>query len=310
VTALVCPRDAGTLERDGDRLVCRAGHRYPVDGGVPILLVDEAKPTQPGYWATRVEEHPVDELEVAPADEVDPYVRRVLLGTCGNLYGDASRIKRYPLPMLPLSGPGAFLELGANWGRWTIAAARAGFDATGIDPSLGATRAAKRVARQLGVDADYVVADARHLPFADASIDVVFSYSVLQHFGLRDVEETLHETARVLKPGGISLHQLTNAFGARNVYQQARRRFRAAEAFDVRYWRPADIQRTFEAAVGPTTLSADGFLTLNPHADELAELAARARFVVHASRALVRLSEWVPGFSYVADSLWVCSTRR
>jgi hypothetical protein len=31
---------------------------------------------------------------------------------------------------------------------------------------------------------------------------------------------------------------------------------------------------------------------------------------VHASRALVRLSERVPGFSYVADSLWVCSTRR
>lgn len=308
--ALVCPRDAGPLEREGDVLVCRKGHRYPVDGGVPVMLVDEAEPTQPGYWATRIEEHPVEDLDVAAADEVDPYVRLVLRGTCGNLYGDASRIKRYPFPTSPLAGPGTFLELGANWGRWTVAAARAGFDATGVDPSLGATRAAKRVARQFDIDADYVVADARHLPFAAASVDVVFSYSVLQHFSLRDVEETLQEAARVLKPGGTSLHQLTNALGARNIYQQARRRFRTANAFDVRYWRPGDIRRIFDAILGPTTLSADGFLTLNPHADELAELAPRARVVIRASRALVQLSERVPGVTYVADSLWVRSTRR
>jgi SAM-dependent methyltransferase len=310
VIALACPRDAGTLAHEEDTLVCPHGHRYPVAGGVPILLVDEAEPTQPFYWATRAEEHPVDDLDVPAADEIDPYVRLVLRGTCGNLYDDASRIAHYPLPAFPLSGPGSFLELGANWGRWTIAAARAGLDATGIDPSLGATRAARRVARQLNVDADYLVADARHLPFADASFDVVFSYSVLQHFAPSDVEEALRETARVLKPGGISLHQLTNAFGARNLYQQAKRRFRRPEAFDVRYWFPAAIKRTFDGAIGSTTLSADGFLTLNPHASDLAELAPQARHVVRASRALVQLSKRVRGISHIADSLWVLSIRR
>ena len=52
----------------------------------------------------------------------------------------------------------------------------------GIDPSLDAVLAARRVSRQLGVEASFVVGDARFLPFANDSFDTVFCYSVLQHF--------------------------------------------------------------------------------------------------------------------------------
>jgi len=274
------------------------------------LLDPYARPTQPGYWATEENEvYPADERERATGDAVDEYVRWILRGTCGNLY-DAERIRHYPIPDLPIGGPGRFLDLGSNWGRWTIAAARVGFDAVGIDPSLGAIRAARRVASQLSVPIDLVVADARHLPFPDESFDVVFSYSVLQHLSPADVEASIAECARVLRPNGRALHQLPSTHGALSLYRQARRLFRPARGFEVRYWRPSALQSLFEAVVGPTTLVPDAFLTLNPHAGELAELSGRARAVVRGSRALTALARRVPPLAAAADSLWVCSTRR
>jgi SAM-dependent methyltransferase len=273
------------------------------------MLVDDVEPTQPWYWATIGESYPVDELVFPPGDRVDPYVRLVLRGTCGNLF-DADRIQDYPIPQLPLSGPGVFLDLGANWGRWTIAAARAGFTPIATDPSLGAIRAARRVARQVGEDATFVVADARRLPFADASLDVVFSYSVLQHFARHDVDATLRETARVLKPGGISLHQLPGAYGPRSVYQQGRRLFRAGRGNEVRYWRPKTLVDVFTAAIGSTELACDGFLTINPHVGSLAELRPAARVVVVGSRGFARAARLFPAIRPLADSLWVRSVRR
>jgi len=46
----------------------------------------------------------------------------------------------------------------------------------------------------------FVLARAEQLPFVDASLDVVFSYLVLEH--LEQPELAFHEYARVLKPGG------------------------------------------------------------------------------------------------------------
>jgi SAM-dependent methyltransferase len=284
------------------------GHRFPIDAGIPILLDPDVQPTQPGYWGTGEESYATEEQSQPVGDEVDEYVRWVLRGTCGNLY-DAERIAHYPIPTLPLSGPGRFLDIGSNWGRWTVAAARAGFDVVGVDPSLGALRAARRVAAQLDISAEFAVADARHLPYPDASFDVVFSYSVLQHFAPADVETAVGECARVLRPGGISLHQMPSRYGLLNGYRQARRGFRTARGFDVRYWRPRELRESFARLVGPTTLSSDGYLTINPHADDLSELDRIARAVVRTSRALTALSRRVPPVRVLADSLWVHSTR-
>ena len=47
-------------------------------------------------------------------------------------------------------------------------------------------------------------ADVRRLPLADNRVDVVLSNSTLDHFDTeQEIEESLHELARVLKPGGI-----------------------------------------------------------------------------------------------------------
>jgi SAM-dependent methyltransferase/uncharacterized protein YbaR (Trm112 family) len=309
---LACPRDRTRLEPRGETLVCDRGHEYPFVDGIPVMVVDdELSPTQPGYWASPEQIERVRAAEPLPVDgeEVDPYVGDLILGTHGNLYKHLSGgIARYPIPDFPLR-PGSgelLLDIGCNWGRWTIAAARHGYRPIGIDPSFEAIVAARRIARQLGVEgARYVVADGRRLPFADAAFDVVFSYGVLQHFSKADVATSVDEIARVVKPGGYSWVQMPNALGALNVVRLAQRRFREGDAFEVRYWRPSELRRVF-GRIGPTELGTDGFFTLNPQKRDLDLLPARFRAVVRASDALKR----VGAPTTLADSVNVRSARR
>jgi len=237
--------------------------------------------------------------------EVDEHVRASLLKTHGNLYRGVE-LTRYPIPPFPLpDGQGrALLDVGCNWGRWTIAAARAGWRATGIDRAKKSVGAARRVAEQLGAEAEYAVADARELPFADETFDTVFSYSVLQHLAKADVVVAVAELRRVLRPGGIAWIELPNARGPLNLVRQARRGFSAGTGQDVRYWRLGELRRTF-SAIGPVTITADGFLTINPQTADLDLLPPRSRGVVRVSETLRRVSEHVPLLVQVADSVVV-----
>jgi SAM-dependent methyltransferase/uncharacterized protein YbaR (Trm112 family) len=311
---IACPRDRTDLDaRDGE-LTCRSGHRYPCVNGIPVLLVEDAEPTHAACWKSPERTRARPRPAAAPASGVDPFVAAVVEKTCGGLYRPlVRRLDAYPIPELPLpAGDGLrLLDVGCNWGRWTLSAARAGYDAFGIDPSLEAVAAARRVATQLAVDADYVVADARHLPFRDASFDVVFSYSVLQHFGKDDALRALSEMGRVLQPGGRALVQMANVFGVHNLYRQLRRgRFVEPRGlFDVRYWTPRELEAAFADAIGPVRLFADGFFALNAQPSDLELLPARSRAVVRASTLLRRASARAPALRTLADSLYVDSTR-
>lgn len=319
---LVCPRDHLALREDGASLVCAAGHRYPCIDGIPVMLRDDVPATHVAFGASLAaaslglrrgpEMRPGPEPE--PGSGVDPYVQEAVAGTCGYMYlGSIGRLATYPIPELrlpPASGPQAFLDVGCNWGRWCVSAARIGYVAVGIDPSLEAIRAARRVARQLAVPARYLVADARYLPFRSGTFDVAFSYSVLQHFDKNDARRSFAEIGRVLRPSGRALIQMPNVFGLRNLYHQLRRRFRAPRAFEVRYWTPGELRAAFTREIGPASLSVDGYLSLNPQTRDLNLLPLRYRFVVWCSMALRKASRKVPWLTYAADSLYVTAVRR
>jgi SAM-dependent methyltransferase len=300
---LRCPRDRSAL-RDG---TCEKGHTYRVVDDVPVLLVEEEAPTHAA--CSRLEP-----LPPPPSDGVDPFVQEVIGATCGRLYEHLTAdLPTYPIPELRLPrGDGrTFLEVGCNWGRWCVAAARSGYDPVGVDPSLKGVQAAVRVSEQLDVDAQYVVADARHLPFADETFDVVFSYSVFQHFSKRDALAAFDELARVLRRGGTSLVQMANVYGPRSLWNQLReRRFREPRTlFDVRYWAPRELRHELERRIGPTRLLADGYFTLNPQPTDLALLPRRLRAVVRGSEALRAVADRVPPLVYAADSLYALSHR-
>jgi SAM-dependent methyltransferase len=243
---------------------------------------------------------------------VDPYVQTAVAGTNGLMYVSlVGRLSEYPIPTLnlPPAAGATLLDIGCNWGRWCIAAGRLGYSPVGIDPSLEAVQAARRVAAQLGVPARFVVGDGRFLPFRDGLFDVTFSYSVLQHFSGPDLRATLAQVRRVLHPGGRSLIQMANALGLRCLYHQLRRRFREPADFDVRYWTPWQLLGTFRELVGPSELAVDGVLTLNPQASEAHLLPWRFRAVVGLSMWWRRLAARFPLLARVADSLYVTSCK-
>jgi SAM-dependent methyltransferase len=300
---LACPRDGAALERDGDGLACGEGHRYGVVDGIPVLLLEEARPT-----------HAACRVSLAPGsveDDPEALVQDVIAATCGNLYRHlVGNVTRYPIPELRLPADGGrFLEIGCNWGRWCVSAARKGYEVVGVDPSLDSLRAARRVAGRLGVEATYVAGDARHLPFADDTFDVIFSYSVFQHFAKADALSSFDEIGRTLRPGGLAMLQMANVWGGRSLWNQLReRRFREPRSlFDVRYWSPRELRAELERRVGPTTVVADGFFTLNPQMTDLELFPRRYRAVVRTSEALRRASERIRPLRYAADSLYALS---
>ena len=313
---LVCPRDKKELRIDGTHLVCPGGHRYAVIEGIPILLISEAEQTHiEGARALLIAESgdaaSLPKFDVG-AKEIDPFVRNAIGATNGSFYQHlVGNLSEYPIPRLRLP-PGEdrlFLEVGCNWGRWCVAAARLGYQPIGIDPSLKSIRAAIRVARQLGIDAAYVVADSRFLPFRDQSVDQVFSYSVLQHLSKENAGASLLEIRRALRSGGAALIQMPNVFGVRCLYHQIRRGFRECRDFEVRYWRPGELLAAFTRAIGPSELSVDGYFSLNVQPSHLHLLPARYRALVRVSELLRWMSGKMPVLVRVADSLYINSRR-
>jgi SAM-dependent methyltransferase/uncharacterized protein YbaR (Trm112 family) len=311
VDRLTCPYDGLSLGRTSTTLVCPSGHAHRIVSGIPILFRTDVEET---HWnATQAREAPDEGYPSSSTNGVNDYVQKAIAATGGYMYLPlVGRLTEYPIPV-PRLAPGhgrALLDLGCNWGRWSIAAARAGYRVVGIDPSLPAVQAAYDVAEQLGVEADFVVGDARFLPFAAGTFDAAFSYSVLQHFSKSDVRKTLAECARVLNADGVSLIQMANALGLRSVFHQAKRRFREPELFEVRYWTPRELEDTFSSLIGPSTTSIDGFLTLNAQPNEAHLLPARYRTVVKVSEALRAVGQHLPWLRYLADSLYVQSRTR
>jgi SAM-dependent methyltransferase/uncharacterized protein YbaR (Trm112 family) len=313
---LVCPRDKQDLRHEGASLVCKSGHRYAVIEDIPILLISDAEQTHiEGTRALAVAQSgdasSLPKFDVR-ANEIDPFVRNAIGATNGGLYQHlVGTLTEYPIPYarLPQGENRQFLEVGCNWGRWCIAAARLGYRPMGIDPSLKSIRAAKRVARQLGIDATYIVADGRYLPFRDQSFDQVFSYSVLHHLSKENALACLSEIRRALRVGGNALIQMPNVFGVRCLYHQMRRGFRETRDFEVRYWRPAELLSAFTERIGPSELSVDGYFSLNAQPSDLHLLPGRYRAVVRASEGLRWISGKIPILTNVADSLYINSQR-
>jgi SAM-dependent methyltransferase len=100
------------------------------------------------------------------------------------------------------------LDVGSGFGRHVFECARRGARVVALDyaadevADTAATLAAMAEAGEIEADrvAGALRADARRLPFADASFDVVITSEVLEHIG--DDVAAIAEMVRVLKPGG------------------------------------------------------------------------------------------------------------
>jgi SAM-dependent methyltransferase/uncharacterized protein YbaR (Trm112 family) len=334
---LVCPVDHHPLEFSDGVLISSAGRKYPVVQGVPVMLLAEAEQTIGVASASlerakgecvgdaRAPELHLESLgigekekegliELAARDDlrIDPVVAYIVGATNGYAYKHLiGNLDSYPIPdlRLPEAKGETFLELGCNWGRWCIAAARKGYTVVGIDPSLGAILAAQRVAHQLNLPIMYLVGDARYLPFKSPCFDTIFSYSVLQHLSKSNVNEVLGQVSRILKPGGTSFIQMPNFLGIRCLQHQVKRRFRKARDFEVRYWSISELQKTFGDKIGRTEVSVDCYFGLGLQKKDEDLMPPKLKFIVGLSEFLRSLSHKIRIIKYIADSVYVKSIR-
>ena len=332
LTEIVCPRDYLALKRRPEEFECEGGHRYAVIEDVPILLLSEASDT---LWVARasLNAKPGDadpyytqtigcgqaeraairrELAAGTSSGVDPVAKYMVGETGGLLYRPlVGHLDELPIPDLPLpEGEGRILlDVGCNWGRWCIAAARKGYRVMGIEPSLGAVLAAKRLAAQLHLDAQFVVGDARYLPFPAQSFDVVHSFSVFQHFSKPNVKASLKEVGRVLRAEGTSLIQMPNALGIRSLQVQLQQALSRENEFDVRYWTPWALKRTFNQLIGKSELAIGGFFGLGIVSSDAHFLSPRHQLLVRASDRLSHIAQRITPLLYLADSLYVRSAK-
>lgn len=331
---LLCPRHRTPLSERGSALRCAEGHSYPVVEDVPILLengpqtlwvaeyslqqgLDHNQDPAPYYINTvgvnRQEYAELQKQLSQPGEhKVDPVVSFLVGATNGISYRHlVGKLEDYPIPnlRLPAGNGRELLDIGCNWGRWSFAAARKGYRTIGIDPSLGAVLAARRVARQLKLECRFLVGDARFLPLRDGSVDNVYSYSVIQHFSPADATTAIQEIGRVLRPGGTSAIQMPTILGLRCLYHQARRRFREPRGFEVRYWSTLRLRRLFTESIGPSRLSVDCFFGIGLQASDVGFMPPLYRFVIRTSEVLRKTSRILTPLRHLADSVYVESTR-
>lgn len=101
------------------------------------------------------------------------------------------------------------LEIGAGAAQCSRWLRSQGVDATATDVAAGMVEAAAQLDERTGVAVPATVADARDLPFEDASFDVVFTaFGAIPFVPAADAVH--REVARVLSPGGRWVFSVTH----------------------------------------------------------------------------------------------------
>jgi GT2 family glycosyltransferase/SAM-dependent methyltransferase len=137
------------------------------------------------------------------------------------------------------------VDIGTGRGELLVAALQAGaVRAIGIEYSADAVALAKRTleVHETGDAAQVLLADARALPVADATADLVTMLDVVEHLTEPELDTAYAEALRILKPGGrILIHTLPS----RTLYEVTYRIQRSLTPGRRRRW-PKDPRRPLE----------------------------------------------------------------
>lgn len=98
---------------------------------------------------------------------------------------------------LPIAGK-SLLDIGCGNGALVRLLTREKGQATGLDPQWAQIARARAAGPE-----PYVVGWGQHLPFADASFDIVLFFNALHHVPVAVMGAALDEARRVLRPAGL-----------------------------------------------------------------------------------------------------------
>jgi SAM-dependent methyltransferase len=201
---LRCPFCHAALAGDGDALACAGcGRTFAVEDGIPLMLHEELpgareKLGETAGWVDKARAEGWYEPDDA-VDAVLPFVNEELGWDDPNWASNSYSIRQL-LSRPEVLRPGLrVLEVGAAkaWAARFWLERGCEFVATDIlvDPKIGLGRGA------FYGEFGRVQADGEHLPFADASFDVVYCVATLHH--ALDLAGMVREMARVARPGAL-----------------------------------------------------------------------------------------------------------
>lgn len=108
--------------------------------------------------------------------------------------------------VLKAAGCNEILDLGCGTGRHLIFLAQAGFKVHGLDQAPSAIEITRSRSQEAGLkDIFLKVGDMSALPYEDGKFDAVVCVWSTGHGYRENMEKTISEMRRVLKPGGILL---------------------------------------------------------------------------------------------------------
>jgi len=122
----------------------------------------------------------------------------------------------FPLKLANLKPEIKIVDVGCGRGEVLLHCARQGAKVWGFDYALPALQIAQKtlenVASQEELRAIFLSqSNARHLPFATNSIEVVFMLDVVEHLYPYELEEAFTEIFRIMQPGGrLVIHTMPN----------------------------------------------------------------------------------------------------
>ncbi len=109
----------------------------------------------------------------------------------------------YSLDPLGSRCKGRLLDAGCGSGKYSIPLQMRGFDVIGVDVSPVALKMAVEGSERRELDIKFLAADICHLPFPDASFDIIWCYGVIQHLMSDERELAVGEFRRLLRKEGV-----------------------------------------------------------------------------------------------------------
>lgn len=127
--------------------------------------------------------------------------------------------------LIDLIPTGKMLELGCGTGHWTAYFSGKGFNVTGLDNS----QAMLDLAINKKLNARFILGDSAHIPFVDKKFEIVSTITMLEF--VDDIDLTVSEMIRVLKPKGYMLIGFLNANSVLAKTKSDSREFKNANFF-------------------------------------------------------------------------------
>ena len=139
---------------------------------------------------------PSGSIGVMDQDQIWDHYQNVATGTFTESHGRNAFLARQ------VAAGSKVLNIGAGVLIFEKLAREQGAEVHCLDPSAASI---SRAQKELGLGERAKVGHSQSIPFADAQFDLVVMSEVLEHLTSDDLNRSLVEVARVLKPGGIFL---------------------------------------------------------------------------------------------------------